>query len=64
MTKEYDCPVCHESFAVPLSTSSAKKLRCPSCHELLRFETDAEFIPGAGWRDLSKLVTYRSHWDE
>jgi len=61
-TREYECPVCHDSVEIELTNTA--KLRCPSCRELLRLDADAEFIPGSGWRDLSKLVTYRSHWDE
>jgi transcription initiation factor IIE alpha subunit len=58
---EYECPVCAEWVAILNTTSH--KFNCPWCKEPLLLERDAEFENGA-WHDLSRLVTFRSHWDE
>lgn len=59
---DYECPVCNEWVEI-LATTDAGNFRCPWCNERLRLDADGEFVDGS-WKDLSKLVTYCSHWDE
>lgn len=58
----YECPVCGEWIEI-LSTTNKANMNCPWCNERLRLDVDAEFDNGS-WRDLSKLVTAGSHWDD
>jgi len=60
--RSYECPVCHEWIEI-LPTTNLKDFQCPWCWEHLRMDEEMEFRDGL-WRDLSKLVTKGSHWDE
>ncbi len=57
----YECPKCGEWIEILPTTE--KEFKCPWCNEVLRLDADAEFENGM-WRDLSKLVTAGSHWDD
>ena len=65
MSRDYECPVCDEWISVTLDSENidTNDLKCPWCKTRLRLDADAEFENGS-WRDLSKLVTFGSHWDE
>lgn len=65
MSRDYECPKCGEWIAVPLDSEGidTDNFNCPWCNEKLRLDADAEFVDGS-WKDLSKLVTKGSHWDD
>lgn len=62
MNPSYECPVCEEWVEI-LPTTPKDDFLCPWCQQRLRLDADAEFVNGS-WRDLSKLVTFGSHWDD
>ncbi len=62
MTRNYECPECDEWVEI-LPTTRYDNFKCPWCNHALRLDVDGEFDNGS-WRDLSKLVTAGSHWDD
>lgn len=65
MTRDYECPKCDEWIAVNIDSENFNTgdFHCPWCNERLRLDADAEFANGS-WKDLSKLVTHGSHFDD
>lgn len=61
--RDYECPKCDEWIEI-LPTTTTDDFRCPWCNERLRLDIDYDNPGMSNQRDLSKLVTFRSHWDE
>ncbi len=59
----YVCPKC-EDWVEILPTTKTDDFKCPWCGERLRLDVDYDNPGTETQRDLSKLVTFRSHWDE
>lgn len=60
--KDYECPVCEEWIEI-LPTSD-NPFRCPWCNEWLRLDVDVDNYGTENQKDLSRLVTLGSHWDD
>lgn len=61
--KDYECPVCEEWIEI-LPTTTTDDFRCPWCNERLRLDVDVDNYGMSNQKDLSKLVTFGSHWDD
>lgn len=59
----YECPKCNEWIEI-LPTTTTDDFRCPWCNERLRLDVDYDNPGMSNQRDLSKLVTFNSHWDD
>lgn len=59
----YKCPTCGEWIEI-LPTTDKDNIVCPWCGERLRLDTDYDNPGMSNQRDLSKLTTKGSHWDE
>ncbi len=59
----YECPKCDEWVNI-LPTTNQDDMRCPWCNERLRLDVDYDNPGMSNQRDLSKLVTFGSHWDD
>src|SRR5262245_2704822 len=53
--KKYECPKCGEWIEC-YPENGNDSVTCPDCKSNLELDVDAEFIPGTGWRDRTKLV--------
>ncbi len=59
----YECPVCNEWVEI-LPTTTTDDFKCPWCGERLRLDADYDNPGMSTQRDLSKLVSFGSHWDD
>ncbi len=59
----YECPVCHDWIEI-LPTTNKANMNCPWCNERLRLDVDYDNPGMSNQRDLSKLVTLGSHFDD
>lgn len=63
MNPSYECPKCDEWIEI-LPTTQRDDFKCPWCGQRLRLDVDVDNYGTENQRDLSKLVTAGSHWDE
>lgn len=65
MNPSYECPnpECAEWIEI-LPTTNKNDFHCPWCNIRLRLDVDYDNPGMSNQRDLSRLVTIRSHWDE
>ncbi len=63
MNPSYECPKCDEWVEI-LPTTNQDDMHCPWCNERLRLDVDYDNPGMSNQRDLSKLVTFGSHWDD
>ncbi len=59
----YECPKCGEWIEI-LPTTETDDFKCPWCNQRLRLDVDYDNPRMSNQRDLSKLVTFGSHWDD